>query len=711
MEDAIANDTHRPNPLREAALQYASEFAIVRLEVNGKIPPDKRWADLATRDHDLIKSRWNGTHFNVGGLLGSLFVIEQERGCDPEVVERFWQAYPGGKPKTRAHRSAGGSIHVFQELVPEQEPPGWPHPKDDEYELQGFPGIKVKTGERGQIVLPGSRINGAVYSAINSNPFRVAPRTELEFLNDLIIRHERVGGDGPDLVDGQRYTEASPCPICGGWQSLPQGEGRRCWGFYASSGRRASCKREEHNPELAANYWHRLGPGCECGRFHCDPLPPFSNWSPLGPDRERSACPTLPEDFWETRLFLLSIRQAARARRVAPDSLLAVVLARWDCLVSPEIVLPPLVGARASLNIQVVLVGDSGAGKGVISAAAQALYPGFLSVEEVTAGSGEGLAAAFFDQTTVEDKQGKEKKIIGRVRDAVLVRIDEGEVLKKLAERSGQTTSETLRSAYSGEALGGQYVGQNRVYRVKAGTYRLALQLAIQPELAGFLLGDEAIASGNAQRLLWFSLADPNAPDQAPDFPKLLRLSPPVLPEGLGQELGVAAPVRAEIDGDRLVVLRGQSHDPRESHRNLTRLKVAALFALVEGRWRVEVEDWQIAGELVDCSARVVDWVGERLQEAGAARTRSAGLMAGAKEAAAKEVVDGVSRVAKVLYRKVKESKGGHWSKRDFTNAIASRDRKQGLLDPAIDHGSNQGWWLEDGAGWKLGPNQPKEEI
>lgn len=44
----------------------------------------------------------------------------------------------------------------------------------------------------------------------------------------------------------QRFTEARPCPICGGHYGLPDGQGIRCWGFLSADGATAFCTREEY---------------------------------------------------------------------------------------------------------------------------------------------------------------------------------------------------------------------------------------------------------------------------------------------------------------------------------------------------------------------------------------------------------------------------------------------------------------------------------
>ena len=72
---------------------------------------------------------------------------------------------------------------------------------------------------------------------------------------------------------GQRFTKASPCPICGGYDKAPRGQGTRCFGFLSTEGKRAFCTRSEKagglpvHPE-SETYTHKLAGSCDCGSNH-----------------------------------------------------------------------------------------------------------------------------------------------------------------------------------------------------------------------------------------------------------------------------------------------------------------------------------------------------------------------------------------------------------------------------------------------------------
>jgi hypothetical protein len=99
--------------------------------------------------------------------------------------------------------------------------------------------------------------------------------------NPHIMQHQRIV---------RRFTQADPCPICGGHEGAARGQGLRCFGYYDRSGKYARCTREERAGGLPRNddgtYSHRLHGSCRCGQRH-GPEPSAS--APAG--KARSAAP------------------------------------------------------------------------------------------------------------------------------------------------------------------------------------------------------------------------------------------------------------------------------------------------------------------------------------------------------------------------------------------------------------------------------------
>lgn len=55
------------------------------------------------------------------------------------------------------------------------------------------------------------------------------------------------------ILRQQRWSKDRPCPICGGYPSLPQGKGERCYGYLSSDGKYAHCTREEYANGIPQN--------------------------------------------------------------------------------------------------------------------------------------------------------------------------------------------------------------------------------------------------------------------------------------------------------------------------------------------------------------------------------------------------------------------------------------------------------------------------
>lgn len=363
--------------------------------------------------------------------------------------------------------------------------------------------------------------------------------------------------------------------------------------------------------------------------------------------------------------LLDQLRQHARSLRCGPWAVLGFTLGRTALAVPPHVQLPPVVCAPASLNLILGIVAPSGAGKGGAVYAASGIrfyteppaptapigtapdtrsFGPTPSTEVVTptpasVGSGEAIASLFVSREKVENPvDGKSEWEMVQHTVASWIHWDEVDTLTGQKGRQGSTLDAELRKLYSGEGLGN--VTKTNCLVCAPHIYRAVASVSIQPGRAGGLYSDEF--GGSIQRLLHFGAEDPHAPEtRSPDVGKF---EPVVLPDFKGSGMltpsGVAPKfvrvtqsVADEIDRDRQAALTGVSDDdPLDRHLGLTRLKVAALAAVLHGEGLAVSEGWwQWAGHVIEHSRRVRDGIRSTLavqsREAAAARGRMTHVM------------------------------------------------------------------------------------
>lgn len=313
-------------------------------------------------------------------------------------------------------------------------------------------------------------------------------------------------------------------------------------------------------------------------------------------------------DVWESRPVLRHIRDTAHARRVGPLSLLGTVLLRAVAATEPDVVLPPVVGGYASLNLILAAVGRSGAGKGSTDAAARETTTLPLT-EELPLGSGEGVARTFAPPPT-----GKDGEPIRERTTRAIFTAAEVDTVAAVSSRQGSTLLPTIRSMWSGEALGAANAQAHTRVSVPAHSYRACLTIGVQPEAAGPLLTD---TRGTAQRIVWLPVGDPDAPDVAPRCPEPFSVRRHLPPVDGRLVLELPAVAEEAMHEHRLAVLRGEDVDPLDGHRMLTRAKLAAGFMILDGRLgEITAQDWELAGWLLRASDRTRADIERELAEA-----------------------------------------------------------------------------------------------
>ena len=265
----------------------------------------------------------------------------------------------------------------------------------------------------------------------------------------------------------------------------------------------------------------------------------------------------------------------------------------------------------------------------------------------------------------------------------MLLTAAEIDTLTALHRRQASTLLPELRKAWTGSSLGFAYVDKEKRLTLPEHHYRLCLIVGIQPERAGGILQDTD--GGTPQRFLWMPATDPEAPDVAPAAPEPWtgwRLPRWPMATAGRVVLPVCPAARDTIDAARVARLRGDG-EALDGHALLCRLKVAAVLTILNGRFEIIEQDWDLAGVIAAKSEwirqRVVRTLEQKQREANTAR----GKAEGERSVIVAETVEdaAIKRVARLIAHKLT---GAGWLTRsELRNGLASRDR--GCFDPAID--------------------------
>ncbi|WP_435589791.1 hypothetical protein [Micromonospora aurantiaca (nom. illeg.)] len=394
--------------------------------------------------------------------------------------------------------------------------------------------------------------------------------------------------------------------------------------------------------------------------------------------------------FWTARRALTVIRDAARTRLVSPWGTLGAVLAHVCSRIGPHVTLPAIVGGPASLNTFWALVGPSGGGKDAAVDVARELLPLADAIPTHEVGTGQGIDSAYTQVISGRPVQ---------TCDACLLTASEIDTMAGHAAMAGSTIMATLRKVYSGSALGARYADKAKRRPVAAHHYRAALIVGVQPARSGVLLGDAD--GGTPQRFLWLPTNDPAAGADDPPIDPF-----PVARDEVWQrysyldaagettddsavslhsrvEIKVCDTARAAIitnRRDRLAAPLARATDDLSGHALLTRLKVAALLGLLDGRAEASEEDWALASVVMAVS----DETRRECVQALADAARSANVARGRQEAERADVVaeHAVKRVAAQIVKHLRKH-GGWMAGNDLKHKI--RFDVRGYFDEAVD--------------------------
>lgn len=313
-------------------------------------------------------------------------------------------------------------------------------------------------------------------------------------------------------------------------------------------------------------------------------------------------------EFWSATEQLNLIYRWARASYVAPWALLAAVLPRVIATTGPHVMLPGP-PAPASLNLGIVLVGRSGAGKGVTDKLSRVVWP--AAIHEEGLGSGQGIAELFKEQNNPEDRI-----------DRALITVSEIDHLAALNAGQGNNTRAALKAALTGDRLGSKGASAATTRAVPADSYRLCLSISAQFGHCGVLLDD--VSGGTPQRPLWMLVTDPDMPKELGPTPdRVLDTALPPWARSGSQVLIQYGPseIREYINAGLWASGRGDVA-AIDGHRTLTRLKVASALAILDHRSVIGAGDWQLSEVIMAKSDATRDAVMEHDRQAARAKVR-----------------------------------------------------------------------------------------
>ena len=374
---------------------------------------------------------------------------------------------------------------------------------------------------------------------------------------------------------------------------------------------------------------------------------------------------TTDNEFWSATEHLRLIYRWARASYVAPWALLYAVLLRAIATTGPGVMLPGP-PAPASLNMGVVLVGRSGAGKGVTDKLSRIVWP--ADIHEEGLGSGQGIAELFKEQKNPEDRITR-----------ALFSVSEIDHLAALNAGQGNNTRAALKAALTGDRLGSKGASSATTRSVPADSYRLCLSISAQFGHTAVLMDD--VSGGSPQRMLWASVSDTGMPDEPGPTPdRVLDTALPSWAQSGAQVLMQYGPpeIREYINAGLLANGRGIG-EAIDGHRTLVRLKVAAALAILDQRSVVSASDWDLSEVIMAKSDATRDAVLEYDRRAARERVRSKAIA----RATGEDFYD-ASRLETVKRSIVRMlDRDGEQAGGDLRRRLGKREKRE-LFDQAI---------------------------
>lgn len=392
------------------------------------------------------------------------------------------------------------------------------------------------------------------------------------------------------------------------------------------------------------------------------------------------------DEFFAATDQLKLIYRWARVRRVAPWALFGAVLLRVSASTPLPVQLPGVIGGRVSLNAFCAFVSRSGGGKGISDKVARLAWP--TEIEVRLPGSGEGISEPFV-------LRGKESEDNERLT-AYILTANEIDTLTGLASRQGSILMAQLKSAWMGEPIGQSNASKATSRHVAEHDYRLCLSVGAQPGHCQVIFADTS--GGSPQRFWWMPTEDPDMPRGGGPDPAPLNTALPAWtygPDGVAEIAYGIPEIEETVIDAHLARQRGQA-DAIDGHALLSRLKIAALLAIMHQRQTVTGEDWALSESVMAVSNRTRDGLLEYDRQAQRAKVHDRAIArAVGDEVYDGRLLDGVKRsILRTLERdgeqagNVLRSRMGKRDRRDlFDQAVALLEHEGMVVSTSVDRG------------------------
>lgn len=413
------------------------------------------------------------------------------------------------------------------------------------------------------------------------------------------------------------------------------------------------------------------------------PTPP-SNLIPFR-DNEGLRDSALHSDpFWGTRPELRSIYQNSRRFLTAPWAMLGIALMRSLHSIPHNIHYRSSL-STAPLNSMLMLVGDSGGGKSLISRqvdeALPILYFGRpIRFDPIEPGSGEGIADAYAGVAEKDDPANNISRgdlLWWTKTHSAMFSFDEVGRLTTSGGRPDSILFEQIKQGVSGATIGRKLKGRLGT-QLPSGSYRMTVIVNAQPTRCEPFFTDSEVAGGFPGRPIWMETRDPQAISEQDDS----MVEPYVIKEIDWRQVDCIEAL-PEMDAahryDRLRYHEGE-RPPLEGHDVLTRAKIAAALMRLNGRVTLNEQDWDLAGMVLAKSKATRESVQERLVDVTRDQDKKRGQTMARQDAFAAEAAHALA--LRRVVSKLREYERAERPQGEWRRSLTSRDRD--LYDEAL---------------------------